>query len=192
MAPRDGSGDKRMSKRQRRRRAVRRRGPTQGSRPSTRPWVLAGIGAVAGAGLVAQPTAAQADDFTVTSHSDSSMPTPFPGTLRRAVFDANAHPGADRILFDSSLSGSTMFVQFGPLEITDAVSIEGLGSQDLSITGFDSTRIFTVDPATSGDPVTISGLRLMGGYSASPGGAVLNQDAKLTIRDCWFLDNASG
>jgi len=53
---------------------------------------LAGVAIVA-AGLL--PPAASASTYSVTSTADAG-----PGTLRRAILDANAHPGADAVRFN--------------------------------------------------------------------------------------------
>jgi hypothetical protein len=48
---------------------------------------------------------AQADDFKVKNLDDGAVPGP-PGSLRRAVEEANANVGDDRIVFASKLSGT--------------------------------------------------------------------------------------
>ena len=57
--------------------------------------------------------------FTVTSTSDNG-----PGTLRQALLDANASPGADTIVFDIPLPGPQIIRPASPLpRITDAVTL---------------------------------------------------------------------
>ena len=64
---------------------------------------------------------ASADTYTVTSNADSG-----PGTLRQAILDANAHPGADTIEFDIAGSGVHTISPASALPaITDAVTIDG-------------------------------------------------------------------
>jgi hypothetical protein len=77
-------------------------------------------------------SAARAADFTVINTDDSG-----PGSLRQAIVDANANPGADRILFNIPGSGVHKIVVGGPTnsnltgpgaalpEITDPVTIDG-------------------------------------------------------------------
>jgi predicted outer membrane repeat protein len=178
-----------VAKRQRRRRRERRLKHARLS-AANRAWLLAGAGVIVGAGTSVGPTIAHADQYTVTSASDSSDLVPFPGTLRRAVYDANQHPGSDSIVFDSSLSGQLASVRFGAIEITDGLTVSGPGARNFGAFA-EGSRIFTVDPNTAGDQVTISGLELINGYSSSAGGGILNQDAKLTISGCWFLGNRS-
>jgi uncharacterized repeat protein (TIGR01451 family) len=182
-----------MTNRQRRRKRERRRGHERSSRgrSKVRGRLVAAAGVALGSSvtLAAPASPAQALQYTVTSHNDSSDAVPSPGTLRRAVFDANANPGPDSIVFASNLTGA--WVQFGPIQITEALSIQGPGAGDFLMTAFSNSRFFTVNPVVSGDPVTISGLRLANGYSASSGGAILNQDSKLTVRDSEFSQNES-
>jgi hypothetical protein len=54
--------------------------------------VLAGVAILAG-GLL--PEAASAATYSVTSTADAG-----PGSLRRAIVDANAHPGGDAVRFN--------------------------------------------------------------------------------------------
>ena len=60
--------------------------------------------------------------FAVTNTADNG-----PGSLRRAVLDANAATGADIIAFDATLFASpkTMQMTGGVMTITDPVTIQG-------------------------------------------------------------------
>ena len=59
--------------------------------------------------------------FTVTNTNDSG-----PGSLRQAILDANANPGADTIAFQIVGSGVQTIAPATPLDpITDAVTIDG-------------------------------------------------------------------
>ena len=51
--------------------------------------------------------------YQVTNTNDSG-----PGSLRRAVLDANATAGRDNIVFDPSLSNSTIVLTSGHLRVT--------------------------------------------------------------------------
>ena len=55
--------------------------------------------------------------FTVNKPSDAAVSAAgqHPGSLRQAIFDANANPGPDTISFDSSLSGGTITLSAGEL-----------------------------------------------------------------------------
>jgi hypothetical protein len=116
--------------------------------------------------------------FTVTNLNNGG-----PGSLRQAVLDANAAPGADTINF--SVSG-TIVLTSGQLGITDALTIVGPGAGNLTISGNANSRIFSVFEnvadicATPGSdfPVSISGLTLTNGLRnvvSSPGGALYSE-----------------
>jgi hypothetical protein len=71
--------------------------------------------------LTALAAIGTADTYTVTSTGDSGA-----GTLRQAILDANAHPGADTIDFDIAGSGVHTISPASALPpITDAVTING-------------------------------------------------------------------
>src|SRR5262249_32915767 len=67
--------------------------------------------------------------FTVGNLADSG-----PGSLRQAVLDANANPGADVIAFAPEVSG-TIALPGGQLGITDALRIDGPGADRLAVSG---------------------------------------------------------
>jgi hypothetical protein len=133
---------------------------------------------------------AQAADFPVTNLSDGAAPGPN-GSLRKAITDANGSPGADNIVFDSSLSGSILLNQ-ASISITEALTVSGPGADVLAVDAYYGTgRIFTVDPTVAGQPVSISGLTLAYGLTAGSGGAIFNNDAKLTVSDSLLFANTS-
>ena len=149
---------------------------------------VAGAGITAGAFLVAAP-AAQATDYTVTNKTDGAPPGPA-GSLRKAISDANANPGADRVLFDASVTGSLLLSHSGTMAITDELEIVGPGANELAVDAYylpsTAPSIFTTNPAVSGTPVTISGLTVAYALTTGHGAAIFNQDAKLTV-DGMFL-----
>src|SRR5690242_11014743 len=117
---------------------------------------------VAGAGLslgvtLASGASADAATLTVTNLNDSG-----PGSLRQAILDANANPGADQVTFQSSLSGQITLGSQLP-NITDPVDIVGPGADTLTVSGNHNSRIFYLYPSVHGTPVTISGLTLTDG-----------------------------
>lgn len=154
------------------------------SRRKRRHGVATGALAV-GAALGAAATS-EAATFPVTSNADSG-----PNTLRQAVIDANGAAGADTITFNASLTGSTITLTTGQIDITDAVDIQGLGSANLTVSGNDASRIFYVyHPAVTPIDVTISGLTLTDGHSVLPGdpsgssgGAIRTIGESLTLDD---------
>jgi Ca2+-binding RTX toxin-like protein len=144
--------------------------------------VMAGAGLSIGAALGMTGTA-EAADFTVSNLNDSGA-----ASLRQALLDANAAPGADRVLFQSTLSGQ---ITLGSeLPITDATQVLGPGPDKLTVSGNNNFRIFNVDisPSAANTPVTISGLKLTGGNSIG-GSAIANKYADLTVANAVISQN---
>jgi hypothetical protein len=176
-----------MSERQRKRRESRRRRHSE-TNPMRRRLLAAG-GLTAGATLAMSGVAhAAPETLTVGSNadttgaSDCTTASNTDCTLRQAILDANANTGADTIVFASALSGQTITLTAAPQFITEAVSIQGPGAAQLTVDGADSYRDFGVEPTTSGDPVSISGLTITDGHSiGADGGAIYSNGADLTI-----------
>src|SRR5438876_440089 len=91
--------------------------------------------------------------FTVSTTSDSGA-----GSLRQAVSDANAHFGADTIVFDSSFSSfatvnKTIALTSAELAVTESLTITGpkIGVKVARTSG--SFRIFNID---DGNPSFVS------------------------------------
>lgn len=116
---------------------------------SSRLLALAGLFAASGA---------FAATFTVTSGSDNGA-----GTLRQAIIDANANPGADNIVITAtSISLATALQQ-----IVQPVTITGLGARSTIVNGANNARIFDINNA-SGD-VVIEKLSIRGGAGTFSG-----------------------
>src|SRR2546421_12423920 len=105
-----------MTRRQRRERTARRRR-----------HVAASAGLAVGATFAA-PAVAHATDFPVTNLHDTGA-----GSLRQAITDANSNSGADRILFQSGLSGTIQIGSTIMPPITESVEILGPGANQLTI-----------------------------------------------------------
>jgi len=134
--------------------------------------------------LLAVFTVANLDDLPVAAPNDA------PGTLRQAIFDANATPGSDEIAFDG-VSG-TLALSQGELKITDALSVFGPGADSLVIDAHEASRIFSISDSqnTPTISVSISGLGLTGGYTSSSGGAIYNRE-NLEVIDCILESNTA-
>ncbi|MBL9115081.1 MAG: hypothetical protein JNJ83_08735 [Verrucomicrobiaceae bacterium] len=151
----------------------------------------------------------QAAPFTVTTVADENdTPSGASLSLREALRDAAASPGADTVTFDSPLSGQSIELQNGApssgsgasailITSTDAVTIDasslpgGLTLTRPAGAGGDGYRCLRVG---AGGDVTLLGLRLTGfvGQATHSGGAVLSEGA-LTMEDCTVAGNtASG
>lgn len=134
---------------------------------------------------------ATAATFTVTNLGDAG-----PGSLRRAVLDANAAPGADTVAFAAGLTG-TIPLSSGEIPITDSLTINGPGAAVLTVSGNDLSRIFHVERVSVAAPidVTLSGLTLTRGSAVAgvtSGGAILADSENLTILDSVISDSTSG
>ncbi|AKS42881.1 right-handed parallel beta-helix repeat-containing protein [Wenzhouxiangella marina] len=120
-------------------------------KPVTR--ALLGLGLIAG--LCTQAPAAT---FEVSSTADAG-----PGSLRDAVAQANANPGADSITFVDGLGTITLLT---PLVSTDELQILG-GSSGQTLSGGNQTRILSVP--NDGDSLALSDLRLTNGRTTTDG-----------------------
>ncbi|MFN8150213.1 MAG: right-handed parallel beta-helix repeat-containing protein [Solirubrobacterales bacterium] len=129
---------------------------------------------------------ATAATFEVTSNADSGT-----GSLRDAVDQANASSADDTITFASSVTG-TITLTSGQLYVHDGggLEIQGPGADQLTISGNNASRIVFTNSYPAGVPLLISGLTLTGG-NALEGGAVMNEDQHLTIRDSVLTGNAA-
>jgi hypothetical protein len=141
--------------------------------------------AIGACSLLAVPATAQADDFTVENLNNSGN-----GSLRDAVVDANLNPGADRVLFQSKLSGTITLAS--EVAINETLDVVGPDARRLTISGGDSTRIFYVATPVGSD-VTVSGLTLTAGDAApGTGGAIFNDGADLTVSSAVISGNSGG
>ncbi len=92
-------------------------------------------------------------------------------TLRDAIVDANASPGADTIIFDLN-PNSTITLDGTQLPaISGTLTIIGPGEGDLTVSAANLSRIFEIN---SGQSVTITGMTIRDGDSGSSGGGILN------------------
>src|SRR5215468_4883251 len=83
----------------------------------------------------------QPSTFTVMNLADSG-----PGSLRAAITSANTTPGADVIQFAPGLKGTIPLAS--ELSVTDALTINGPGANQLTVSGNDATRVFHVSGTT--------------------------------------------
>jgi hypothetical protein len=96
-------------------------------------------------------TAAQADTFTVSSNVDSGF-----GSLRQAILDASANPGADTISFNiGGGAGPHTITLLSPLpQIVEAVTIDGYSQPGSSMNtlpgGSDAVLLIELDGSSAG------------------------------------------
>ena len=101
-------------------------------------------------------------------------------TLADAIEGTQAGSGHDEIRFDALLTGSTITVEQGEMHITEAVSIVGLGAENLTISGAGQSRIFYVKSADPSVQVSIADLHLTRGKSTQFGGTI-KAEGKLSL-----------
>jgi hypothetical protein len=155
------------------------------------PLVLALAAAL---GVTALPDMAAAATFTVTDNGDAGSGTcAATCTLRDAIAAANASIGADVVTFDSTLSGDTITLDIagkGNIQITDELTIQGLGANRLAVSGADvaSTTnggIFSVNSGT----FAVSDITLTHGNTAQNGGALSINSYTTSIISGLALEN---
>lgn len=125
--------------------------------------------------------AAPAATFVVTNTADSGA-----GSLRQAIRDANAAPGADVI--DIATAGTTNLLSALPV-ITDAVTIEGPGPGQFVVDGADAMRVLDI----AGVDVTITGITIQRGNisGAAANGAGIRSTGNLTLTHVELLSNTA-
>src|SRR5690242_10577872 len=88
------------------------------------------VGVWVGISLMTGMKRVRANNYTVTNLDDSGD-----GSLRQAILDANANPGADSIDFQDELSG-TLTLTSGQLPpITEDLTITGPGVFSITVSG---------------------------------------------------------
>jgi len=121
-------------------------------------------------------------NFTVLNTSDTG-----PGSLRQAILDANATPGADTINFDPSVTG-TITLTTGQLPvIAQNLTITGPGASVITVSGNHASGIFEI---ASGVIVTISGLTI-GNAFHFVGGGILNNGGTLSVSNSTLSGSSS-
>jgi len=145
--------------------------------------------------------------FTVTNLRDDGSA----GSLRQRIDAANAHPGADSVVFKPGLEGTILLGGSGEIDITDSLTLTGPGAALVAVDGNATSRIFNIIA-----PASIQGLELRNGKGdfggaistndnltltqdvlddnlATKGGGAVFASANLTIKKCTITGNtASG
>src|SRR5262245_65680404 len=84
--------------------------------------------------------------FLVENPADSGA-----GSLRQAILDANANPGADVIDFAPAARNGAITFTSGQVSITDDLTIDGPGAERLAVSGNDVSRVFQIGRGRAGD-----------------------------------------
>jgi hypothetical protein len=143
--------------------------------------VAAGTSRFPTSSLRGSSTAAPVTGFAVTNLNDSGS-----GSLRQAVLNANANPGADEITFNVT---GTITLTTGELLITDKLTILGPGASLLTVSGNNASRVFNIIGAN----VTIAGLTISNGnVGVGSGGGIRNEGGTLTVTNSTVSGNFAG
>jgi hypothetical protein len=102
--------------------------------------------------------------LTVLNNNDSG-----PDSLRDALSRA---ANGDVINFDKSLAGSTITLTSGELSVAASVKIQGLGADQLTVSGNFASRVFNVAPGVLGPENRPRRRRRQGGRRLEPGHVV--------------------
>ncbi len=142
-----------------------------------------------------------------TDRDDFNTPSGTSVSLREAIRDANEDPTAnDVVVFDSSLSGQTIRITKGTLDIDKNLTIDGSGlpdgirisgdvNQNGELDGGDK-RVFRVG---SGHTVEFKNVHIHGGFgqkalfvsTSDDGGGILNDGGFITITGSTFSGNGA-
>ncbi|MEW6494201.1 MAG: DUF4347 domain-containing protein [Cyanobacteriota bacterium] len=133
--------------------------------------------------------------FIVDSNQDVVDANDGVTTLREAIEEANNQGGKDIIEFDPGLSGQTITLTNGQLEITDDLFINGLSADNLSVSGGNNSRVFLIDDGNNSNliDVGIEGLTVTDGQTVGlnlNGGGILNRE-NLTISNSTISGNTA-
>lgn len=120
--------------------------------------------------------------FWVTNTRDAG-----PGSLRQALLDATARPGADVIRFRPAAEGTITLTS--ELVLTDELTVRGPGPGRLTVSGGGTTRVLDI---AAGARVTIANLTVAHGQVAGTDrGAGVRNQGTLTLDSVVVRDSAS-
>ena len=133
--------------------------------------------------------------FTVTNILDDGSA----GSLRSAINQANAAPGPDSVAFAPRLAGTIALEPTrGELDITGSLTIDGPGSDRLTVSGNNATRVFNISGSTTDVELTrltiadgsATGTTMMGPLGpVTLGGGILNNGGHLIVSHVTLADN---
>ena len=119
-----------------------------------------GLMLAAGVVMMCAPRAARAQCVTNTNDSGA-------GSLRACIAAATS---GSTITFSSSLAGQTITLTSGHLVIGTNLTIQGLGANQLTISGGNAARVFDIATGSNAVSVTIENLTIANGNA----GAICN------------------
>ena len=113
------------------------------------------------------------------------------GTDGASLRDAIAYaPSGSTIIFAPALSGATIVLTNGQLNVPNSVTILGSGSGALTVSGNNASPVFNI----TGANVTISGLTIANGYSTNNGAGIYaggGAGSSITINNCIVTNNST-
>ena len=115
---------------------------------------------------------AVAEPFEVTNTGNGGV-----GSLRQAILDANAHPGADTIPVETS---GTIALEGRLPQIEDDLAITGPGPASLTVRRESGVGLFRIFEFNDGVTGSLTGMTVTGGSSGA-GGGILNGSGSLTL-----------
>ncbi|MBL1178647.1 DUF4347 domain-containing protein [Pantanalinema sp. GBBB05] len=119
--------------------------------------------------------------FSVTNANDAGV-----GSFRQAILDANATAGADNIVFDAAFfsTARTITLTTGQLNVTDALTIQGTGASNVTVSGNNTSRVFNLGATT----VSINGISISNGLAFN-GAGIAAAGTTLTLNNIGFSNN---
>ena len=127
--------------------------------------------------------------FAVTSPADDGST----GTLRWAIGQANAAATPSAIDIQLGSTPATITLTQGQFVLSNTSAsttiYDGPGEGPVTISGNDASRVFLVNSHVT---VSLSGLTISGGSTASFGGGLDNAGGTLTVTDCTISGSTSG
>ena len=118
----------------------------------------------------------QEQTFNVTNLNDSG-----PGSLRQAISSANSNPGNDTI--DLQGLNGAIALNNGALQISESVTVNGPGANQLTLSGGNNTQAFVIAPQHTESPfvVNINNLTVANGFSSDCGGGIIATNVELNL-----------
>jgi len=108
-------------------------------------------------------------------------------SLREAIARANTNPAADVINFESGLTGTIVLGEAGTLLIRDALALNGLGGNVITVSGNNAVNVLSI---SGGLTATISSLNITAGLAEAGGAGIsIGPSAKVTLNRMLISSN---
>ena len=136
-------------------------------------------------GLALRQTSNTGGPLVVSNGFDSGA-----GSLRQALLHAATTPGAATVTFAAGFTGPVQLTAEIGITDPDGVTVDATAAiGGMTITGNDTTRLFTVNAGTT---LTLMGLTLTGGNGSGGSGGALVNHGNATLDLCTISDNHAG